>query len=69
MLLVKLLILPGEVPHVVGDVAAEDVGTVQVGVQLLGLVVVAGETLLGVGDVQSAFNGSPYGGENLQENL
>ena len=46
MLLVKLLILPGEVPHVVGDVAAEDVGTVQVGVQLLGLVVVAGEALL-----------------------
>ena len=69
MLLVQLLVLPGEVPHVVGHVAAEDVGAVQVGVQLLGLGVVAGETLLGVGDVQAAVNGSLCGGENLQENL
>ena len=56
-------------PHVVGEVAAEDVGAVHVGVQLLGLGIVAGEKLLGVGDVQAAVNGSLHGGETLQENL
>jgi len=52
------------VPHVVGNVDTEDVLAVNVGVEVLRLVIVAGETLGGVGDVDSAVHGSLHGAKN-----
>ena len=66
MLLVSFLILLLEAGHVVGHVLAEDVLPVDISVELLALVVIAGEALLGVGDVQSSINSSLQSGENLQ---
>jgi hypothetical protein len=48
--LVALLIIIGKSLHVLSDVAAEDVLLENLGIQLLGLNVVAGEAVLGVGD-------------------
>ena len=66
MLLVSFLILLLEAGHVVGHVLAEDVLPVDISVELLALAVIAGEALLGVGDVQSSINSSLQSGENLQ---
>ena len=62
LLLVQLLVLLDQVLHVVVHVAAENVGKVHVGVQLLGLRVVAGEALLGMADVQPDVDGSLHSG-------
>ena len=51
--------------HVVGDVLAEDVAAVHLGAELLLLAVVAGETLLGVRNVDSAVGGALHRAENL----
>ena len=67
VLLVSLFILLLEAGHVVGHVDAEDVLTVNVSVQLLALVVVSWEPLLGVGNVHSSVNSSLQGSENLRE--
>ena len=68
MLLVSLFILLLlEAGHVVGHVDAEDVLTVNISVQLLALVVVSWEPLLGVGNVHSSVNSSLQGSENLRE--
>ena len=66
MLLVSFFILLLEAGHVVGHVLAEDVLPVDISVELLALAVIAGEALLGVGDVQSSINSSLQSGENLQ---
>ena len=63
-LLVLLVVLLLEVLHVLPDVAAEDALAVHVGVVLLGVAVVAGEALLGVGDVQTAVGGPLEGAED-----
>ncbi len=65
LLAVSFLVLFLKASHVVGDVLAKDVGPVDVSVELLGLLVVAGETLLAVGDLDSAIGGSLQGGEDL----
>ena len=62
--LVGVLILVLQRAHVLGDVLAEDVVAVNLGVEGLLLSVVAGETLLGVGDVQTTIDGSLQGTEN-----
>merc|ERR1719436_1577394 len=58
-----------DIPHsekrVVGHVTSEDVSAVNVGVQLLGLGVVAGEPLLRVGNVETSIDSSLHGGEDL----
>merc|ERR1740129_460741 len=65
LLLVGILVLLNEVAHVVSHVAAEDVSTVDVSIQLLGLSVIAGEPLLRVGDVKTTINGSLHSGKDL----
>merc|ERR1719394_704218 len=65
VLLVSLFILLLEAGHVVGHVDSEDVLTVNISVQLLALVVVSWEPLLGVGNVHSSVNSSLQGSENL----
>ena len=66
VLLVGFFILLLEAGHVVGHVLAEDVLPVDISVELLALAVIAGEALLGVGDVQSSINSSLQSCENLQ---
>ena len=63
-LLVLLVVLLLEVLHVLADVAAEDALAVHVGVVLLGVAVVAGEALLGVGDVEASVGGPLEGAED-----
>merc|ERR1719411_1702248 len=68
LLIVRLLVLLHQVVHVVGDVLAEDVLAVDVGVQLAVvavLLVEAGEPLAGVGDVDAAVDGALHGAEHL----
>jgi hypothetical protein len=62
--LVALLILIGEGLHVLSDVATEDVVAEGVGIELLGLDVVTGETALGVGDEDTTIGGTLHGGED-----
>ena len=56
--LICLLVLLHEVLHVVGHVLAEDVVAVGTSVQLLLLVVISGEPLVRVGDVETAISGA-----------
>merc|ERR1719189_3406479 len=63
--LVGLLVLLHEVLHVVGHVLAEDVVAVGTSVQLLLLVVISGEPLVRVGDVETAISGALHSTENL----
>ena len=65
VLLVGLLVLLLEAGHVVGDVQAEDVLSVDISIELLALGVVAGEPLLGVRDVQTTINSSLQSSEDL----
>lgn len=60
----SLLIVVGQALHVLSDVTAEDVVAEGVGVELLALVVVAGETLLGVGDEDTTVRGTLEGTED-----
>lgn len=62
--LVTLLVVVGEGLHVLSDVAGEDVLAEGLGVELLGLDVVTGETLLGVGDVETTVGGTLHGTED-----
>lgn len=62
--LVALLIVVGEGLHVLSDVAAEDVLAEGLSVQLLGLHVVTGETLLGVRDVETTVGSTLHGAED-----
>lgn len=62
--LVALLIVVGESLHVLSDVTGEDVLAEGLGVELLGLNVETGETLLGVGDVKTTVGGTLHGGED-----
>lgn len=64
LLLVGLLVILKKVPHVVGNVDTEDVLAVNLSIELLGLVVVAGETLGGVRDVDASIDGSLHGAED-----
>ena len=66
VLLELLLVLLLQRLHVLGHVETEDVLSVHVGVQLLTLGVVTGESLLGVGDVQSSVNSALQGSEHLR---
>jgi hypothetical protein len=59
--LVTLLIIIGEGLHVFSDVAGEDVLAEGLGIELLGLDVVTGETLLGVGNVEATVGGTLHG--------
>lgn len=59
-----LLILIGEGLHVLSDVATEDVVAESVGVELLGLDVVTGETAVGVGDEDTTVGGTLHGTED-----
>merc|ERR1719328_68421 len=68
LLLVCLFVFLHEVVHVVCDVLAEDVLAVDVGVELAVvavLLVEAGETLAGVGDVHAGVHGALHGSEHL----
>merc|ERR1712048_729361 len=65
VLLELLLVLLLQRLHVLRHVETEDVLSVHVGVQLLALGVVTGESLLGVGDVQSSVNSALQGSEHL----
>ena len=56
--LVPLLVVVRQRLHVLGHVAGEDVLAQRLGVQLLGLDVVAREALFGMGDVQTAVGGA-----------
>ena len=62
--LVTLLIVVGKSLHVLSDVTGEDVLAEGLGVELLGLNVVTGETLLGVGDVKTTVGGTLESGED-----
>ena len=66
MLLVSFLILLLEAGHVVGHVLAEDVLPVDISVELLALRVIAGEALLGVGDIESSVHSALQGSKNLE---
>jgi hypothetical protein len=62
--LVTLLIVVGKSLHVLSDVTGEDVLAEGLGVELLGLNVETGETLLGVGNVKTTVGGTLEGGED-----
>jgi len=62
--LVTLLIVVGKSLHVLSDVTGEDVLAEGLGVELLGLNVETGETLLGVGDVKTTVGGTLESGED-----
>lgn len=62
--LVALLIVIGKSLHVLSDVTGEDVLAEGLGVELLGLNVETGETLLGVGDVKTTVGGTLESGED-----
>ena len=61
VLLVLLVIFFLEVFHVFANVSAKNALAVHVGVVLLGVAVVSGESLLGVGDIESTVGGSLEG--------
>lgn len=63
--LVALLIVVGEGLHVLSNVATEDVLAEGLGVELLGLDIEAGESVLGVGDVETTIRGTLHGTEDL----
>ena len=60
------LVLLLETLHVLGHVKPEDVLPVHVGVELLALGVIAGEALLGVGDIESSVHSALQGSKNLE---
>jgi hypothetical protein len=62
--LVTLLIVVGKSLHVLSDVTGEDVLAEGLGVELLGLNVVTGETLLGVRNVKTTVGGTLESGED-----
>lgn len=62
--LVALLILISQVLHVLGDVGTVDVVLEGLGVELLGLDVVTGETAVGVGDEDTTVGGTLHGSED-----
>jgi len=64
LLLVSILIILEEMPHVVGNVDTEDVLAVNLGVELLGFIIVARESLGGVRDINAAINGTLHGTKN-----
>ena len=64
--LVALLVVVGERLHVLSDVAREDVLAQGFGVELLGLVVVAWETLLRVWDVETTVGRTLHGAEHAR---
>ena len=51
-------------PHVLGDVLAENVVPVHISAQALLLSIVTGEPFLGVGDVDAAIGGALHGPED-----
>ena len=61
---VALLIIIGKVLHVLSDVTAGDVLAEGLGVELLGLDVESGETVLGVGDEDTTVGGTLHGTED-----
>mmetsp|Transcript_31028 Transcript_31028/g.74978 ORF Transcript_31028/g.74978 Transcript_31028/m.74978 type:complete len:274 (-) Transcript_31028:85-906(-) len=64
MFLVLLVIFLLEVFHVFTDVSTHDAFTVHVGIVLLGVTVVARETLFGVGDIKTAIGCTLQGTED-----
>jgi hypothetical protein len=62
--LVALLILIGEGLHVLSDVTTDNVVLEGLGVELLGLNVVTGETAVGVGDEDTTVGGTLHGSED-----
>ena len=62
--LVTFLIIIGKSLHVLSDVTGEDVLAEGLGVELLGLNVVTGETLLGVGNVKTTVRSALHGTED-----
>jgi len=61
---VGLFILLLQVTHVVGDVQPKDVGTVHLGIEVLLLGIVAGETLDGVRNVETSVDGTFHGAKD-----
>lgn len=59
-----LLIVIGEGLHVLSDVTTEDVVSEGVGIELLGLDIVTGKSLLGVGDKKTTVGGTLHGTED-----
>ena len=64
LLFVSILVIFQQVFHVVGNVDSEDVFAVGLGVELLGLIVVAREAFGGVRDIDSAIDGTLHGSED-----
>ncbi len=64
VLLVLLVIFLIEVFHVFANVSSHDALTVHVGIVLLGVTVVSGESLLRVGNVKTSISGSLKGSED-----
>jgi hypothetical protein len=62
--LVALLVIVGEGLHVLSDVTTEDVLAEGLGVKLLALGVVTGETVLGVGDEDTTVGATLHGTED-----
>jgi hypothetical protein len=65
VLLEVLLIVLLHLLHVVGDVLTKDVGLVDLSIVSLGVTVVAGESLVGVGNVQSTIRSTFHGAKDL----
>lgn len=63
--LVSILVLFKKVFHIVGNVLAEDMGAVDISVELASLLIVAGEALFAVGDIETAIGGSLHGSKDL----
>lgn len=62
--LVSLLIVIGQGLHVLGNVSSEDVLAEGLGVELLGLHVETGESVLGVGDENASIGSTLHGAED-----
>ena len=64
LLLVSVFVLLLQVTHVIGDVTTEDMFTMDFGVKFVGFVVVARETLGGVGDVDATVSSTLHGAKD-----
>jgi len=64
LLLVLVIVILLEVTHVVGNVTTIDVRAQDLGIELLGLGIVTGETVLTVGDEDTTIGGSLHGSKD-----
>ena len=65
LFLVSVLILFEKVTHVIGNMLTKDVGTMDVGVEFALLLVISGEPLFAVRNVEAAVGGSFHGAKDF----